>query len=263
MDILTAVIIVAVIGLIVGIVLSLASALMAVPVDEKVEKLTDALPGANCGACGYSGCSGYAKALAEGTAQVGLCSPGGNDVAQKLSEILGVASVGVEKKAAFVHCMGSKDNTTKTADYQGIYTCAAAAQVNGGGTACNYGCLGFGDCVKACEYNSIRVCNGVAQVNTYSCVACGKCAKACPKGLISIAPVKKRAIVLCSNCDKGAETRKACSAGCIGCMLCVKACEFDAVKVINSKALVDADKCTGCGKCVDACKIGCIRLINA
>lgn len=252
-SILFAVLVVVIIGLIVGIGLAVASVLMAVPVDEKAEKIQEHLPGANCGACGFSGCSGYAAALSKGEAELGLCTVGGQAVIDAIAPILGKESVESIPKTAVVHCSGNNDNTSKITQYQGIQSCLAASQLYGGMGECSYGCIGFGDCVQACEYGAISVKNGAASVDPDLCKACGKCVEACPHNLINIEPKKSRAIVKCSSCDKGAVTRKACKVGCIGCMKCVRTCEHDAIKVENFHAVVDAEKCIGCGKCAEQC----------
>lgn len=256
------VLLVAGIGLVCGLGLAIASIVMAVPKDEKAEAILEVLPGANCGACGYSGCSGYASALAKGEAELGLCSPGGAAVAKATSELIGGGNVSVEYKTALVHCLGSYDNTTDKMEYDGIPTCAAAAQLAGGLTSCRFGCMGLGDCQNACNYNAITICNGVASINPDHCTGCSMCVKSCPKQLISFVPLKKQAVVRCNNCDKGAATNKVCKVGCIGCMKCVKACEFDAVKVENFHAVVSQAKCTACGKCAQVCPRHCITMFE-
>ena len=260
--ILLAVGLVAGIGLLIGLILSIASIVMAVPKDEKAEKLLNALPGANCGACGYSGCSGYADALAKGKAEIGLCAPGGISCAKELSAILGVETGSMEKKVAVVRCMGSLDNTSYLAEYNGIKSCAAAVKIGGGLTACSYGCIGLGDCASVCPYNAIRVCNGVAVVDNDKCKACSMCVKECPRQLISIVPYKNSAVVRCSNRDKGALTRKVCKTGCIGCKKCEKSCEAGAVKVVDFRAEIDPKLCTGCGLCADNCPQHCITYLS-
>ena len=257
--ILIAVAVVGAIGLVVAVVLSFASVFFAVPTDERVEKLTSALPGANCGACGYSGCSGYAEALAKGEAKPGQCPVGGEETAKNVAEILGVKAESGVPTTARVMCSGSCDNTKKRVNYKGIASCSAAFQLLAGGGKCTYGCIGLGDCVRECEYGAIKVCNGVAIVNEDLCRSCKKCAAVCPKSLISIVP-KRSASVLCSNIDKGAQTKDDCKIGCIGCMKCQKACEFGAVKVEHFKASVDPELCTLCGKCAEACPKGVIAL---
>ena len=195
--ILIAVGIVAGIGLLIGLILSFASIIMAVPKDEKAEKILEALPGANCGACGFSGCSGYANALAKGQAEPGLCAPGGLSCTKAVSEILGVETGAIEPKVAVVKCMGSLEHTTYKAEYIGVKSCAAAMKIGGGLTACSFGCLGYGDCEAACPYDAIHVSNGVAYVNSDNCRACTLCAQACPRGIIEIVPVTNRALVRC------------------------------------------------------------------
>jgi RnfABCDGE-type electron transport complex B subunit len=261
-DIVLSILLVAGIGLLIGLILSVASIVMAVPKDEKAEKLLNALPGANCGACGYSGCSGYADALAKGEAEIGLCSPGGIACAKELSAIMGVETGSMEKKVAAVHCMGSLDNTSYLAEYHGIKSCSAATKIGGGLTACSYGCIGLGDCAAVCPYDAIRVCNGVAIVDSDKCKACSMCVKTCPRGLISLVPYKNSAVVRCSNKDKGAAAMKVCAAACIGCKKCEKSCEAGAIKVTNFCASVDPALCTGCGLCADNCPRHCITYLS-
>ena len=261
--ILIAVGIVAGIGLLIGLILSFASIIMAVPKDEKAEKILEALPGANCGACGFSGCSGYAAALAKGEAEVGLCAPGGLSCTKAISEILGVNTGAIEPKVAVVKCMGSLEHTTYKAEYIGVKSCAASMKIGGGLTACSFGCLGYGDCEAACPYDAIHVSNGVAYVNSDNCRACTLCAKACPRGIIEIVPKTNRALVRCSNHDKGAVTRKLCEVGCIGCKKCEKSCEHGAVKVVDFCAYVTPELCTNCGACVEACPQNCISYFKA
>lgn len=262
MELFQPILIVGLIGLLAGVVLAVASIVMAVPKDEKAEALAQVLPGANCGACGFSGCAGYAQALAKGEAKIGLCSPGGEAVAQECAQLLGAGDVEVEYKTALVHCMGSYDNTTDKMRYDGIQSCAASTFLAGGISSCRFGCMGMGDCERACEYGAVSVCNGVAKIDPDLCKGCSKCIEACPKKLISFVPLKTQAVVRCANCDKGKDTMQVCKVGCIGCMKCVKICEAQAVQVENSCAKVDATKCTGCGKCVETCPRKCITLLE-
>lgn len=258
MTILIPVIIVAAIGLIAGLGLSLAGKYLSDPPDEKFEAIREALPGANCGACGYTGCDDYANAVKNGDAAPNLCIPGGGDTATALSEVLGI-EIKVEPKTAFIACQGDCNKAKLQFNYIGVESCAAAAAFFGGQLECNFGCLGLGDCAKACNENGITVTDGLAKINSSLCKACGKCVNACPKKLISIIPVNSSLKVLCSNTDKGAKAMKVCETSCIGCTKCVKVCEFDAVKVENFLAKIDAEKCTACGKCKAACPKGCIQ----
>lgn len=256
--ILISVIVVGVIGLIGGLGLSIASVLMEVKSDEKVAELRAILPGANCGACGYTGCDGYAEALAKGETKPGLCAPGGVEMNNELGKILGVSVKMAEPKAAVVLCDGTCDKVGNKMDYKGVETCKAANMLYAGTSDCNYGCLGFGDCQRACPYGAIKVHNGCAVVNADICTACSVCVRTCPKGIIQLLPIKKKATVACSNRDKGAIARKVCKSACIACGKCQRACEYGAVKVVNNLAVIDPEKCTACGACVEACPTHCI-----
>ncbi len=261
--ILLAVLLVAGIGLVAGLGLAIASIVMAVPVDEKAEAIRECLPGANCGACGFSGCDGYAAALSEGkTTNTSLCAPGGNEVSVKIAEVTGLQVGSVMPMAAIVRCQGIKRNCDAKLKYNGVKSCKMANQLFGGPKECSYGCIGYGDCVEACPYDAIHICDGVARVNPLICRGCTMCVNTCPKHLIEMLPINEtKAEVLCANKDKGAKTRKDCRAGCIGCMKCTKVCEYDAITVENFVAHVDFEKCIGCGKCVEGCPTGCVKLI--
>ncbi len=262
--ILFAVLIVSAIGLIAGLGLSIASKIFAVPVDEKAEAIRECLPGANCGACGYSGCDGYAAALSKGeTENTALCAPGGNDTAKAIGEITGLAAGEIKPMAAVVLCQGHNVNAELKLEYQGVKSCKMATQIFGGPKECIYGCLGYGDCMAVCEYDAISICDGIARINPYMCKACKMCVKTCPKGLIEMMPLHEtKAAVLCKNHDKGAITRKECKTGCIGCMKCVKACEAGAVSIDNFCAKVDYEKCTGCGECHKVCPVSAIDIMT-
>ena len=250
------------IGLIAGVGLGVAAHFMKVEENEKAKALRACLPGANCGACGFSGCSGYADALAESpNLRTNLCTVGGDGVAKAISEILGTKAEKTVPRRAVVRCAGTHDAREKKALYEGVSTCRAAAMVQNGGNGCAYGCLGFGDCARACDNDAISVLNGVAVVEEDKCFACGKCAAACPKSIIEIIPKGEYPYAACMNVDKGAETKAVCSAGCIGCRACLKACESGAIEMIGARARIDSAKCTACGKCVAACKFGVIKKI--
>ncbi len=241
------------VGIVAAIVLVIAAKLLYVPNDERVDLLSGVLPSANCGACGYAGCTDYAVAVVAGTAELGLCTPGGNAVSVAMADIMGLPPVGVEEKSAVVRCRGSLDARTDKYEYTGVKNCVGAAMMYKGSSACPYGCLGYGDCKTICAFNAITVENGVAVIDKDNCTGCGMCAKVCPKKIIEVRPVKNTAVVLCINADKGALTRKTCSNGCIGCTKCAKICEFSAVEMKDNFAYIDHDKCTGCMKCVAGC----------
>ncbi len=264
--ILTAVIPVVLLGILCGAGLVIASKLMAVKEDERYPKIRECLPGANCGACGFAGCDGYAKALCENPdTPVNLCVPGADTVVQQLSKLLGVESAAAEKKTAVVHCSGDCSHTQDKVDYHGLESCKAAKLLYGGKGSCTYGCLGFGDCQKVCPQNAICLVNGVAKINPVLCVGCGLCTRTCPNRLISLIPVRETAVVLCSNKDKGALVRKICTAGCIGCKKCERSCPQGAVKVVDNLAVIDYNKCEDCpdaGICAKGCPTGAIQPVR-
>lgn len=252
--ILTAALVVGLVGIFIGLFLGVASIKFKVQVDEKEEAVLGALPGNNCGGCGYAGCSGLASAIAKGEAPVNACPVGGEPVGQRIAEIMGVTAQASERRVAYVHCQGDCDRTHSDYDYYGIKDCRMMGFVpNGGPKSCNSGCLGYGSCVQVCPFGAIKVVNGVAVVDKEACKACGKCLEVCPKHLISLVPYQAKLTVACSSVDKGPVTMKACDTGCIGCGLCVKACPNDAVKVENFHAVIDYDKCVGCGACAAKC----------
>ena len=252
--ILTAAAVVSIVGIFVGLFLGVAGIKFKVEVDEKEEAVLNALPGNNCGGCGFAGCSGLAAAIAKGEAAVNACPVGGDAVGNKIAEIMGVSSQSSVKKVAYVHCKGDCEKANQDYDYYGVKDCRMLSFVpNGGPKSCNSGCLGFGTCVQVCPFDAIKVVNGVAVVDKEKCKACGKCIEVCPKHLISLIPYEAKQVVACSSTDKGPVTMKACSVGCIGCGICVKACPKEAIKVENFHAIIDHEKCVGCGLCEQKC----------
>ncbi|NSW89644.1 MAG: Fe-S cluster domain-containing protein [Firmicutes bacterium] len=249
-------------GLFFGIGLSFASKKFEVKVDEKVKLVRDVLPGANCAACGQTGCDAFAEAVAEGKVAVTGCPVGGADVAKKIGEILGLEAEAVEDKTARVICGGTFENSKVKYNYYGIEDCNAAAALYGGPSACLYGCIGLGTCVRACPFDAIVIENGLARVLEWKCTGCGMCVKACPKKIIELVPRYSRHTVTCSSLDKGNIVRQVCSVGCIGCTRCVKACPVGAISMKGSLAKIDPPTCTNCGECVKVCPTGAIRCYN-
>ncbi len=254
--IIIAVILILVVSLIAGILLSFASKVFEVKEDQLFLDLREALPGANCGGCGYAGCDDYAHALAGGNGDVPCtkCAVGGPAVAAKLGEILGTSADGMERQVSFVACQGTKDNAKSLYEYAGrVESCAAAKTLFGGTKECAYGCIGLGDCVKVCDFDAIHVVNGVAVVDSAVCTACGKCIKACPQHLISLKPASEKVLVQCSNKDLGKAAMAVCKTSCIACRMCERSCEHDAVHVVDNVAVIDPAKCIGCGACAAKC----------
>ncbi len=247
-------------GIILGIILAIFSKIMAVPVDEKEEKIRSFLPSINCGACGYTGCDGYAAALASGNeTKVTLCKPGGQDVANKLSSCLGIESGTIEKTTAMVFCQGNSHNTDKKASYHGLQTCHMAKLVAGGDGKCGYGCFGYGDCTKVCDYDAIHVIDGVAFVDSSKCTSCMQCINVCPQRIIELVPLNKaHSIVFCHNEDRAPIANKVCKASCIACGLCVRNCPEKCIEIKNNRAVIDYARCTNCGACHQVCPHQCI-----
>ena len=252
--ILTATIIVGVVGLFIGLFLGIAAIKFKVEVDEKEEAVLNALPGNNCGGCGYPGCSGLAAAIVKNEAAPNTCPVGGEPVGKKIAEIMGVEAGETVRQVAYVQCNGDCDKTTVDYEYTGIEDCNMLSFVpNGGPKSCNYGCLGYGSCVKVCPFDAIHVVNGVAKVDKEACKACGKCVAVCPKKLISLIPYDSKYAVACMNKDKGPDVMKVCQVGCIGCQLCKKNCESDAIEIDSFKATINQEKCIKCGACKEKC----------
>lgn len=257
-NIISAVAVLFVMGIVFAVLLGVAAKVFAVEVDERIPLVRECLPGANCGGCGFPGCDGLAAAIVGGTAPVNGCPVGGAACAAKVAAVMGVEADTSERKVAHVHCNGGCNAADKT-QYEGLQDCTAAMRVAGGPKACAFGCMGLGSCVKACAFDAIHIVDGVAKVDTEKCVACGKCVSACPKKLIDLLPESKKVHVNCMSRDKGPEVMKVCSVGCIGCKMCEKTCKFDAIHVENGVAKIDYDKCKNCKMCAKVCPKGCIE----
>ncbi|MGI5868487.1 MAG: RnfABCDGE type electron transport complex subunit B [Kiritimatiellia bacterium] len=230
------------IGLVCGVALAVVAKKFAVQEDARIAEVEAALPGANCGGCGYPGCSGYAKAIVEDGAPINKCGPGGASSVERIGRLLGREAAAPEPVMAFIRCAGDRAAALRSSVYNGVTDCAAAQIVAGGWKECQYGCLGFGSCARACEFGAIVIRNGLAVVDPARCTGCGRCVTKCPRNLIVIVPVKHRVHVRCNSPEKGAVVRKSCSSGCIGCGLCVKAEGGASMRMDGALARVDYDK---------------------
>lgn len=263
MDIVIAIAILGGLGLAFGLVLAAASKVFYVEADPRLEQLNECLPGANCGGCGYAGCGGYAEAVLNGEAPIGKCNSGGNECAQAMGQIMGIQVGEVTRKVALVRCSGEKyydfdgnliSGAKVKASYEGFHDCLAATKVGGRGPlSCKYGCLGYGNCVRACKYGAIKVVAGVARVDEDLCVGCMACAAACPRDLIIAVEPGRNVVIACNSMAKGAVTTRGCTVGCVGCGLCKKICPKDAITVSNNLAVIDYEKCDNCGLCATVC----------
>lgn len=266
--ILTTVIVLAAIGAIGALVLFLAAKKFEVKEDLRIGLVAEVLPQANCGGCGFPGCSGFANACVKAESLEGLlCPVGGAAVMGQIADILGMAAAAQDPKIAVVRCNGNCDARPRTNLYDGASSCAVAASLYSGDTGCSFGCLGLGDCVDACGFDAIRInpTTLLPEVVEDACTACGACVKACPKSIIELrkkGPKSRRIFVSCVNKDKGGVAKKACSNACIGCSLCLKQCQFEAITIENNLSYIDHTKCRMCRKCVEVCPTNAIHELN-
>ncbi len=258
----------AITGCVAAVILYFVSQKFKVYEDPRVGEVEAALPGANCGGCGFPGCHGMADALvkADDISSL-LCPVGGAATMAKIAGILGKEVVAAAPKVAVVRCNGDCVARLHKLEYDGAKKCAILAANFAGETDCAYGCLGCGDCVDACQFGAIKMNKetGLPEVDDDKCVACGACVKACPKGIIELrnkGPKNRRLFVSCVNKDKGAIAMKACKNACIGCGKCMKECAFDAIKVENNVAYIDYMKCKMCRKCAAVCPTHAIHELN-
>ena len=267
----TAVIVLGAIALIAAVILYVCSKKFAVKEDPRIAQVSAILPGANCGGCGFPGCSGMADALVKG-ADAGsldglMCPVGGAEVMCQVADLLGMAIANTDPMVAVVRCNGTCELRPRMAEYDGLRTCTAMNACGAGETGCGYGCLGCGDCVAACQFDAIHMNpeTGLPEVDEDKCTACGACTKACPRHIIELrkkGPKGRRIYVSCMNKDKGAAAMKACKAACIGCGKCEKECKFEAITITNNLSYIDFNKCRMCKKCVEACPTHAIHAVN-
>lgn len=242
-----------ILGLVIGVILLIASKKLAVQENPLVEEISEVLPGSNCGACGFAGCRGLAEAFAKDPNLAAVCPVGGDEVAAKVAALLGVERILSEKKVARLLCGGTIDCASRLGDYEGIKDCALVDFTAQGTKMCQYGCLGLGNCMRACPFGAIELVNGVIRVDEEKCTGCGVCVEACPRDCIELMGANRIIWVACHSQDKGALVRKACTVGCIGCKKCEKNCPTGAIKVNNFFAHIQQELCSGCGTCVKLC----------
>jgi Na+-translocating ferredoxin:NAD+ oxidoreductase RNF subunit RnfB len=250
-----AVLVLGLLGFTFGGILSFASKKFHVEVNPLILQSQELLPGANCGSCGYPGCSGFAAALVEKGEAVTKCPVLSAGNRKKLAELLGqTAGADTEQKTALVRCNGLPGEEYQKFEYHGIPDCQAAILILNGPKLCPHRCIGLGSCVKACKFDAIVIGpNELPIIDPAKCTSCGKCVLACPKQLITLVPTAKAVHVKCNSHDKGADTRKVCKVGCIGCKMCQKVCAYDAIIIENNLARIDYEKCVECGACVAKC----------
>lgn len=263
-----AIILLGITGAVAALILYVLSRKFEVREDARIAQTLEALPGANCGGCGFAGCGGFAAACVGAASLEGLsCPVGGAEVMKNVASIMGKNADEQVARVAVVRCNGTCEARRRTNVYDGARSCAVAAALYGGETACSFGCLGLGDCAGACAFDAIHVnlTTGLAEVTEARCTACGACVKACPKGIIEMrkkGPKSRRIFVSCVNRDKGGAARRACANACTGCSKCLRECAFEAIRIADNLAYIDDAKCRLCRKCTAACPQGAIRELN-
>ncbi|MDR3331460.1 MAG: RnfABCDGE type electron transport complex subunit B [Synergistaceae bacterium] len=251
-----------VLGLAFGALLAFASIKFFVKVDERVSKIREILPGANCGGCGYPGCDGYADSIVNGGAATNRCAAGGASLAAGIASIMGVAAEEAVPKIAFRKCNGSPDASARNAAYVGIGDCRSAVVVpSGSPNSCPFGCLGLGTCTKVCLFGALSIVNGLSCIDIDKCVGCGACVSACPKSVLTLIPKTSNIQVICNSKWRGPDVKRVCSVGCIGCGICARACQAGAITVEGNLAKIDPAKCTNCGACAEKCPAKCIGCV--
>ncbi len=266
-SVLNAIIVLSSIGIGAAIILYFVAQKFKVIEDPKIDLVDEVLPGANCGGCGYAGCRAFAEGMVKaGTMEGFYCPVGGNDLMKDVAPILGVEAVAQNPLIAVLKCNGSVKNSIPKFEYDGDNTCSYTTNFSAGLGGCQYGCLGGGECVDACDFDAMYMDEetGLPVVKD-NCVACNGCVVACPRDLLELrekGPKEKRIYVACMNQEKGPLAKKNCTVACIGCKACVKACAFDAIDFSNFLAYIKDDACTLCRKCVEVCPTDAIHELN-
>lgn len=234
--------------------LGIASRILAIEVDPRVEEVTRKLPGANCGGCGYAGCAGLAEAVVAGLASPSACKAASPIAIEEIALFLGLVIDQPEKCVARIFCCGSIEAAQPRFIYEGVKDCRAVSLIAGGQKACIYGCLGLGSCVKTCPFQAIQMGkDGLPLINEALCTGCGACVSECPRSIIQLIPVSQSYLIPCRSHQKGKSVREVCKVGCLGCGLCVKNCPQQAITMIEYLPVIDAAKCKGCGICAEKC----------
>lgn len=258
-EIVITVLIFAGLGALFGALLAVASKVFAVKVDERIPKIMEKLPGANCGGCGYSGCAALADAIVRGDARPDACNVCEAAAAREIAAIMGEEIGDKVRMRAFAACSGHTGVARKKFVYSGADDCISASHLAGGEKLCAGGCLGLGTCMSACAFGAISINNGVAKVDPAKCSGCGSCVAVCPKNVLRLVPAAAKYYIGCGSTERGVTTVKQCDTGCIGCKICEKNCEVGAIKVVDNLAVIDYSKCTSCGTCYEKCPKGIIK----
>ena len=245
-------------GILFGLVLGLADKKFSVEADERVSAVRAAVAGANCGACGYAGCDAYAEAVVRGEAKANACTPGGAKTVKAIAAIMGVDAEAMEPMVARVRCQGPCARVTPRYDYSGVPSCRAVSGISGGPNACEFGCVGFGECLSVCAFGAIKMVDGIAVIDDDLCTGCGMCVDVCPRSIIQMLPKDQTVVVMCRNEATGKRALLQCKTACVACKRCEKACPSESIKVVKGVAIIDETTCTRCGACIPVCPMDCI-----
>ncbi len=232
--------------------------------DPRIDRIVSVLPDANCGGCGLKGCRDFAaRCVSQGSLKGLHCPVSTAENIEAIASVLGVAAEATERHIAVVRCNGSCDARQELYTYDGALTCSIMDATGVGTRGCAYGCLGCGDCVAVCKFGAINIdpTTKLPVIDPDKCTACGACVNECPRHIIELRPAglrDRRVWVACSNRERGALARKTCTAACIACSKCVKACPFGAVTVSDNLSYINPDLCKTCSKCVTVCPTGAI-----
>lgn len=252
-------------ALIFGVILAIADLKLRVKIDPRIEEIHAVLPQTNCGACGYPGCKAYAKAIVGDGTAINRCAPGGQAVVDLLAGIMGIEASCAAEFVARVHCRGSEAAARRKALYDGINSCQASALVSSGDKLCEWGCLGYGDCVTACPFGAVSMGrDGLPVIDECLCTGCGKCVEACPKNILELHPMAENVLVFCRSQDPPKLSKKVCDHACIACRICVKECKTGAIELKNNLAAIRApDQLTeACYQGIRKCPTGAIGFVH-
>lgn len=246
-------------GLLFAAALAVADRKLRVEENPLIAQVSEVMPGANCGACGYAGCYDFAVQVVEGNAKCNGCPVGGQETADEVASLLGQESSSSARLVARILCRGgNKEAKQKEIPYAGPQSCSVQAIVSGGSKMCEYGCLGGGDCVEACRFNALFMGeNGLPVVIEEFCTGCGLCAAACPRNIIEIHPTDREVFVFCRSHDGPKEASSFCSVACIGCGICARK-SGGSITMVNNLPVIDQEKLDPAVIPFDKCRTGAI-----